>query len=164
MDELLDYGHLIWKSNLQIMAAITQLQERPPSLDTRRTWFQDPIKFEDALGYVIPIPSEYTWSVRCFLSNYPITPAPQLTVKFQKVHAIIADQFSTGPGSGKVRAGEYRLFDPNNSAFGLPDRLIPGMCITMAFVVGRYGFLTRCPRNGCTSIDIEPGRSGRKTW
>ena len=33
----------------------------PP--DRRHTWAQAPVKFEDALGRIIPVPSEYDWDV-----------------------------------------------------------------------------------------------------
>ena len=36
----------------------------PP--DLRFTWVQAPVRLEDALGRVIPIPSEYDWDVREF--------------------------------------------------------------------------------------------------
>ena len=37
--------------------------ENIPPPDLRHTWAQAPIKFEDALGRIIPIPSEYDWDV-----------------------------------------------------------------------------------------------------
>ena len=39
------------------------MQDRPISPDLRYTWFQEPVRFEDALGRVIPIPSGYNWGV-----------------------------------------------------------------------------------------------------
>ena len=36
------------------------LKNTPPP-DLRHTWAQAPIKFEDALGRIIPIPSEHNW-------------------------------------------------------------------------------------------------------
>ncbi|RTE85301.1 hypothetical protein BHE90_000154 [Fusarium euwallaceae] len=129
------------------MAVVTQLQSQPPRPDTSRTWFQDPVRFEDALGRVLPIPSEYGWS---------------------KVHAIILDHFSTGPGSDKVKAEEYLLFNSLDSSQTLLQRqtesLIPGMSITMAFIIGRYGSIAlgNCPRVGCVSRKIEASDAGGK--
>ncbi|RMJ14835.1 hypothetical protein CDV36_005458 [Fusarium kuroshium] len=131
------------------MAVVTQLQTQPPRPDTSRTWFQDPVRFEDALGRVLPIPSEYGWS---------------------KVHAIIVDHFSTGPGSDKVKAEEYLLFNTLDSSQILLQRhtesLIPGMSITMAFIIGRYGLhtLSRCPRIGCKSTKVVASDAGGKFW
>jgi hypothetical protein len=39
--------------------------EHLPSPDLRHTWAQAPVKFEDALGRIIPVPSEYDWDVSC---------------------------------------------------------------------------------------------------
>jgi hypothetical protein len=39
------------------------IQSVPPP-DLNYTWAQAPIKFEDALGRVMPVPSEYDWDVR----------------------------------------------------------------------------------------------------
>jgi hypothetical protein len=38
------------------------IQSVPPP-DPNYTWAQAPIKFEDALGRIIPVPSEYDWDV-----------------------------------------------------------------------------------------------------
>lgn len=46
---------------IKIQASI----DRP---DSRFTWAQEPVKFEDALGRVIPVPSEYNYRV----SNHKI--------------------------------------------------------------------------------------------
>ncbi|KAH7140946.1 hypothetical protein EDB81DRAFT_67951 [Dactylonectria macrodidyma] len=63
LDALLELAQNIWNSNVQIIALVSELHSRPPKLDTSHTWFQDPIRFEDAFGRVFPIPSEYGWSV-----------------------------------------------------------------------------------------------------
>ncbi|KAJ3543170.1 hypothetical protein NM208_g3725 [Fusarium decemcellulare] len=149
LETLIRLAQNIWKSNLQIMTVVTQLQSQPPRPDTSRTWFQDPVRFEDALGRVLPIPSEYGWS---------------------KVHAIIVDQFSTGPGSDKVKAKEYLLFNSLDSSQILLEphtkALTPGMSITMAVIIGRYGStpLDNCPRIGCVSRQIEASKAGGKFW
>lgn len=36
-----------------------------PPPNTRYTWVQDPIRFENALGKILPIASESNWDVRC---------------------------------------------------------------------------------------------------
>ncbi|KAI8652617.1 hypothetical protein NCS57_01326200 [Fusarium keratoplasticum] len=147
LETLIELAQNIWRSNLQIMAVVTQLQSQPPRPDTSRTWFQDPVRFEDALGRVLPIPSEYGWS---------------------KVHAIIMDHFSTGPGSDKVKAEEYLLFNSLDSSQILlqarTEGLMPGMSITMAFIIGRHGPTTlgNCPRAGCVSRKIETSNAGGK--
>jgi hypothetical protein len=66
LKSVLDFASDIWQSNLQIMAMVTKLQTTPPHPDIRHTWFQEPIRFEDALGRIMPVPSEYNWSVSKF--------------------------------------------------------------------------------------------------
>jgi hypothetical protein len=38
------------------------IQKTIPSLDLQYTWAQKPVKLEDALGRIIPVPSEYDWN------------------------------------------------------------------------------------------------------
>ena len=60
---LVDLAHKVWESNLQMVHTVIKHQTSPCSPDLRYTWFQEPIRFEDAVGRIIPIPSEYNWSV-----------------------------------------------------------------------------------------------------
>lgn len=60
---LLDLASKVWQSDLQIMTFMVKLQTTSPSPELRYTWVQEPVRFEDALGRVIPIPSEYNWGV-----------------------------------------------------------------------------------------------------
>ena len=46
-----------------MMNNFSKALENVPPPDLRHTWAQAPIKFEDALGRIIPIPSEYDWDV-----------------------------------------------------------------------------------------------------
>ena len=58
---LIDYARKIWRCNMQIMNFMAHLNASAPSPEMRFTWFQEPIRFEDAMGRFIPIPSEYDW-------------------------------------------------------------------------------------------------------
>jgi len=52
----------VWQLNTRVLSLLDRLQESPsPAL--QYTWFQAPVKFEDALGRVFPIPSEFDWLV-----------------------------------------------------------------------------------------------------
>lgn len=88
----------------------------------------------------------------------------------QKLEAIILDQFHTGPGSKKVAAGEYELFNTSDSTQIISgsefEGLTPGMSITMAIVVGSYhgASLERCPRPGCKSVKFMSSEAGGKIW
>lgn len=155
----------VWNSNLQIVALVTQLQTTSTRPDTSHTWFQEPARFEDALGRILPIPSEYAWSVGF---SYPR--ADSGLPRGQKVKAIIVDQFSHGPGSDKVKAGEYLLYNVLDDfqvlSFRDDEVLIPGMSIRMTLVVGRYEPKSpgRCPRAGCKSTSVKRNRDEGNFW
>ena len=68
---LVDIANRVWRSNMQIMSFIAHMKTSTHSPELRYTWFQEPIRFEDAMGRVIPIPSEYNWEARSF-SSCPI--------------------------------------------------------------------------------------------
>jgi hypothetical protein len=140
----------VWQLNVNIVNILVKMQDSPtPAL--QYTWFQSPVRFEDALGRVFPIPSEFDWP---------------------KVEAIITAHFSTGPGHAKVASGEYELFDPLDSREIISESsftmLRPGSSLTMAFIVGRYRHAfnettERCPRPGCSSSSFNPS-DGIREW
>lgn len=69
---LVDLTSKIWTTNMQIMDLLIRQQNSKAAPDTQHTWFQQPVKFEDALGRVIPVPSEYNWGVSIlFISTIP---------------------------------------------------------------------------------------------
>jgi len=43
---------------------ILWIRTRLTEPDTRHTWLQDPMRFEDAYGRVFPIPAEFDYPVR----------------------------------------------------------------------------------------------------
>ncbi|SLM40482.1 hypothetical protein LPUS_11299 [Lasallia pustulata] len=131
---LVDMATRVWQTNLQIYEIVLKWQTVAPCPDLRHTWFQDPVKLEDALGRILPIPSEYGYS---------------------KVEAIIRDQFKVGPGSQKVLDGNYELLDARNSRVisgSAWTGLIPGMSIKMAIVLEQL-FIDAdcCPMSHCYS-------------
>lgn len=89
----------------------------------------------------------------------------------RKAEAIIVAHFSSGPSHAKVSAREYELFDPlDYSEIGSKSNfnsLIPGMSLTIAFIISRYSNAfdenERCPRLDCqsskfTSLDCRKQR------
>lgn len=137
-----------WISNMEILDRLVKMQATSPNIDLRLTWAQSPVRFEDALGRVMPIPSEYNWD---------------------KVEAVIMAQFSTGPGHEKVFAGEYELYDSVSGTTLSRDEytdspLLPGMMITMAIIIGQYAELERCPRPDCTSLKFVTAPMGARAW
>jgi hypothetical protein len=51
------------KSQSEMIENFSTTLHKVPTPDTRYTWAQAPVRFEDALGRVMPIPSEYDWDV-----------------------------------------------------------------------------------------------------
>lgn len=142
------------------------MQTASTLIDLQHTWFQEPIRFEDAFGRVIPIPSEYEWSVSTADHGTP----NQALICLQKIEFIIRDQFSSSPGYEKVFASEYELFNTADnsqimSESDFPARR-PGLAITMAMIIGRHEQvpLSSCPRPGCVSTKFEPRGAGDKIW
>ncbi|KAI4218987.1 MAG: hypothetical protein L6R36_008633 [Xanthoria steineri] len=134
LDILIDIANRLWTSNVQIVNLVTHLQDTPPVPDVQHTYFQPPCILEDALGRPLPVPAEYDLNM---------------------LRAVISARFSSGPGHKKVHAGEYEIFNTSDTAQLLSEldfqSLVPGMNITMAFVIGRYQHRTleECPRPGC---------------
>jgi len=64
LQNLIDIATKVWTSNVQTMNYFSRMQDMHVKIDTRHTWFQDPIRLQDAFGREIPIPAEYGWSVR----------------------------------------------------------------------------------------------------
>ena len=138
MSLLVDLVGKIWNVNMQIMDILVRQQSRNVAPDTQHTWFQQPVKFEDALGRLPPVPSEYSWGVGASCVSDLLR-----TRKIrQKINAIILDQFKSGPGCEKVLCGGYELFNTIDSRQRLStsdlEALVPVMSITMAFVIGLY--------------------------
>ncbi|TVY17790.1 Protein VTS1 [Lachnellula arida] len=145
LDSLLTIATQVWKAQSELMTNFSKTLENIPPPDLRHTWAQAPMEFEDALGRTIPIPSEYDWD---------------------KVEAVIQAQFKHGPGHTKVRSGEYELYygsfgdlNPIKTTSFCP---IPGMKVTMSFIIGQYSGSERCPRLGCTSRSFQKHGAGAR--
>ena len=86
------------------------------------------------------------------------------------LQAIINERFKTGPGSNKIKAGEYELLNTVDHSLlvvsELDHELLPGMSITMTIIIGRYGIecLDQCPRVECKSSNIQNGPRDAKVW
>lgn len=165
---LVDLVSKVWQLNLQIMSFIANHQASTPSPELRYTWVQEPIKFEDAMGRVIPIPSEYNWGASRSLSQFMVRLYSY--VLGQKLEAIIMAHFDNGPGYKKICAGEYELFNTLDSSQiisrAVSEVLTPGLSVTMAIVIWQYnsGSSNRCQRPGCKSDKITSNDSGGKIW
>ena len=131
-----------------------------PQMDTKHTWFQQPIKFEDGLGDIWPFPSEFD---------------------FSDLLALLHSRFQGRgpgywkPGYVKVQRNEFELCNSTNNDLvdGQNFHLLqPGAAITMSFVIGRIilknlsqGDLVRiCPRVSCGSRSSREDSRGGYTW
>ncbi len=91
------------------------------------------------------------------------------TKQRQMLKAIISARFSTGAGREMVIAEEYEIFNTSDTTQMLSESnfasLVPGMKITMAFVIGRYQGrpMEDCPRPGCRTRDFIKLRTGGQT-
>lgn len=145
LQSLVGLAEKVWSTNLQILAFFSSLQNNQTQIDIRHTWFQEPLRLDDAFGRTIPIPVEYGWS---------------------KLEAIIHNQFCRGPGNKKVFAGEYEIFKTDDSSQLITQRnfslLRPGTAITMAMVIGRYegGLKDQCPKPDCKSKMFTKSNAG----
>lgn len=148
LQALLDLANKIWRLNARVMDFIGKIETNVQRPDTGYTWLQDPIRFEDVLGRLLPVPSEYSWGM---------------------LDAIIREQFVRGPGSQKIKSGEYELHVDDDDSKELPcpeSGFTPGMRIIMTVILGRYGASTakRCPRVGCDSTDSEKLSTVSISW
>ena len=53
----------IWQQNNKIIQLFQVKQTAPVHPDPRFTWFQQPVRFEDAMGRILPVPAEYNLGV-----------------------------------------------------------------------------------------------------
>ncbi|KAM7186431.1 hypothetical protein V8F33_011824 [Rhypophila sp. PSN 637] len=126
----------------RIFEAVVQLQASVSaiSVDTRWTYFQAPVKVEDALGRVFPVPSEYSMC---------------------ELEALLRCRFRKGPGRKQVRYGDFKLTDRRNKAVinraTMPE-LIPGLDIIMSIVISVIAGdnLEACPVIECSSKNTVP--------
>ncbi|PMD29355.1 hypothetical protein L207DRAFT_445554 [Hyaloscypha variabilis F] len=148
LEQLLGVAGNVWKSQRDLLDMFGKALETLPPPDLRYTWAQAPVKFEDALGRILPVPSEYDWD---------------------KLEAIIHAQFKKGPGYDKVRSNEYELYTGTDTMVVdvAPIKFslfcpFPGMSIKMAFIIGQYAGSERCPRVGCLSKSFSKVGRGQR--
>ena len=133
----------------QIYTIVLGLRDNVLGIDTRFTYFQAPVRVEDALGRVVPFPSEC--SVQALVS--------EIEFKFQE-----------GPGKKEVMAGDFEIFNAKdtNQLFNISGHniLVPGMSINMAIILENLLFSEgdKCPMPHCTSRVFLEAMGGGKTW
>jgi hypothetical protein len=118
------------------------------SVDTRYTFFAEPMKFEDALGRIWPVPSEYS---------------------LNDLHAILLSKFIGKPGQDDVEAGNYELSTRSGLPIGANRKefaSLPGMHVIMAVIIqSTYSGHGSCPANNCHSKESpELMPDGSRKW
>lgn len=126
-----------------------ELRDSVCGIDTRFTYFQAPIRVEDALGRVFPFPSECS---------------------FEALTAEIKARFRGGPGEEEVMEGDFEIFinARNNTQLLIdpgPNALLPGMSVNMAIVfIDFVAGSDECPSPHCASKTFAEVIGGGKTW
>ena len=132
----------------QIYAIVLELKTNVPEIDTRFTYFQAPIKVEDALGRAFPFSSECS---------------------IEALDAEIRSRFKKGPGKIEVMAGDFELFNAKNAKQVLTtsdgNGFLPGMSINMAIVLEKeFAEGDKCPMPHCISKTSVEAVGGGRFW
>ena len=135
-------------STQQIYTIVLELKASVLSIDTRFTFFQAPVRVEDALGRVFFFPSECS---------------------IEALDAEIRARFKQGPGKTEVLAGNFEIFNAKNAdqviSVSGNSLLVPRMSINMAIVLGQaFSKGDKCPMPHCTSRTFVEAVGGGRTW
>ena len=135
-------------STQQIHAIVVELKNNLLGIDTRFTYFQAPVKVEDALGRAFIFASECS---------------------IEALDAEIRSRFKNGPGKTEVMAGDFELFNAKNAEQVLTisegNGLLPGMSINMAIVLEKeFAEGDKCPMPRCNSKTFVETVGGGRTW
>ena len=135
-------------STQQIYAIVLELKTNLLGIDTRFTYFQAPVKVEDALGRVFPFSSECS---------------------VEALDTEIRSRFKEGPGKIEVNAGDFELFNAKNAKQVLTitdnNGLLPGMSINIAIVLEKeFAEGDKCLMPHCVSKTFVEAVGGGKTW
>lgn len=132
----------------QIHSIVLELKSSVWGIDTRFTYFQAPVRVEDALGRVFPFSSECS---------------------IEALDAEIRARFKEGPGKTKVLAGDFEIFNAKSTDQAITisghNILVPGMSINMAIVLKtEFAEGDKCPMPHCVSTTFIEAVGGGRTW
>ncbi len=135
-------------STEQIYTIVLEIRASLLGIDTRFTYFQVPVRVEDALGRVFPFSSECS---------------------IEALNAEIKTRFKEGPGKTEVMAGDFEIFNAKNTDEVLTvsghDVLLPGMLINMAIILEKeFAEGNKCPMPHCASKTFVEADGGGRTW
>ena len=81
---LVDLVGKIWTMDNLILDMLMRQEKNTTRPDLHHTWFQQPVKFEDALGRILPVLSEYNVGVSCLCIL--IISGPDIRIEDQRHH------------------------------------------------------------------------------
>ncbi|PVH68040.1 hypothetical protein DL98DRAFT_662356, partial [Cadophora sp. DSE1049] len=128
----------------EIHNTVLWVRNRLSQPDTRHTWLQEPMRWEDAYGRVFPIPAEF---------DYPM------------MEGALRGHFRDGRGKKLVERNQWQLFDPSSpgTVFSAENwDPFPGMKITMAMIIPQFDDQMVCPRLNCSSKSYTDAPGGGK--
>ena len=136
--------------------AVVALQARiPAQLD--RTWTQDPVTFEDALGRVSRFHLEFidSWEVR--ITEFAVCRDIELT--FKVFDTTLEARFQQLPGHRKIKRKEYALrskfIDKDvDTSLAFNRCFLPGQHYEMSMI-----FNSGHPQNSCPSCFLNTGEA-----
>ncbi|PQE06220.1 kinetoplast-associated kap protein [Rutstroemia sp. NJR-2017a BBW] len=138
--------------SLQQNCSATVSGTRLSEPDTRHTWLQEPMRWEDAYGRVSPIPVEFDYAM---------------------MEGALRGKFRKGRGKKLVERNQWQLFDPSSprAIYSAENwEPFPGMKITMAMIIPQSDDQMVCPRLNCSSKSYTDSLGGGricskcKTW
>ncbi len=132
----------------KIYTIVLELKASVLGIDTRFTYFQAPVRVEDALGRVFPFSSECS---------------------IEALDAEVKARFKKGPGKSEVLAGDFEMFNAKSTdqviTISGRNLLVPGMSINMAIVLEQdFAEGDKCPMPHCVSRTFMEAVGGGRTW
>lgn len=132
-----------------ISTVVLEMRDSVRGIDARFTYFQDPVRVEDALDCVFPFPSACS------------------------VEALVAEivmRFQQGPSKEQVTMGDFEIFSAKNPTQLLTTSgrnvLLPRMFVNMAILIEADCVAgdEECSMPYCASKTFVEVISGGKTW
>ena len=132
----------------QIYTIVLELRDGARGIDTRFTYFQPPVRVEDALARVFPFPAECS---------------------VEALSCEIKVRFREGACMEEVTAGSFEVFnseDPDQ-ILTISDRngLVSGISIKMVVILAiEVPDREECPKPHCASEDFPEMVGGGRSW
>ena len=132
----------------QIYTIVLELRDSTRGIDTRFTYFQPPVRVEDALARVFPFPAECS---------------------VEALSCEIMVRFREGACMEEVTAGSFEIFnsEDQDQTLTISDRngLVSGMSIKMVVILAiEVPDVEECSKPHCASEDFPEMVGGGRSW